>query len=67
MFKDALKKKVMSASVAAKKSIKGEDLGKKGKNFSKIADTAAQRYGSKAAGERVAGAIFAHLRKAGKL
>lgn len=63
----AIKKKVMSASAAAKKAVAGKDLGKKGKNFDKIASSAAKEYGSAEAGKRVAGAIFQHLRKAGKL
>jgi hypothetical protein len=37
---------------------KGEDVGAKGKNFAKIAKSAAERYGSKEAGQRVAGAIL---------
>jgi hypothetical protein len=43
------------------------DEGKPGKNFEKIAKGAAERYGSKEAGERVAGAVRAKLAKAGKL
>lgn len=43
-----------------KKAHKGEDIGKKGKNFKKIEDKAAKEYGSKKAGERVAGAILFH-------
>ena len=43
------------------------DEGKPGKNFEKIAKSAAERYGSKEAGERVAGAVRAKLAKAGKL
>ena len=35
----------------------GKDEGKPGKNFAKIAKKAAKEYGSKAAGERVAGAV----------
>lgn len=58
---------VMSKSQAAKKARKGEDMGKKGKNFSKIAKKAGKEYGSKKAGERVAGAIFQKQRRAGKL
>lgn len=61
------KKKVMSKSSAAKAARKGKDLGKKGKNFSKIAASAAKKYGSAAAGKRVAGAIFQKMRRAGKL
>lgn len=43
------------------------DEGKPGKNFEKIAKDAGERYGSKAAGERVAGAVRAKLAKQGKL
>ena len=45
----------------------GKDEGKPGKNFAKIAKDAGKRYGSKAAGERVAGAERAKLAKQGKL
>lgn len=45
----------------------GKDEGKPGKNFAKIAKKAGQKYGSKAAGERVAGAVRQKLKKAGKL
>jgi hypothetical protein len=45
----------------------GEDEGKPGKNFSKIAKDAGKRYGSKEAGERVAGAVRNKLKKQGKL
>jgi hypothetical protein len=45
----------------------GKDEGKPGKNFAKIAKSAGKRYGSKAAGERVAGAVRAKLAKQGKL
>lgn len=57
----------MSASKAAKVAHKGTDMGKPGKNFSKIAAKAGAEYGSKEAGKRVAGAIFQKMRKAGKL
>lgn len=40
-----------------------KDLGKPGKNFSKIAKSAAKEYGSKEAGEKVAGAVLSKLRK----
>jgi len=40
----------------------GKDIGKPGKTFSKIAKSAAERYGSKESGERVAGAVLAKLR-----
>lgn len=58
---------VLSKSLAAKKARKGQDLGKKGKNFSKIASSAAKEYGSKSAGQKVAGAIFQNMRRKGKL
>lgn len=53
-------------SYSAKAARAGKDIGKKGKNFSKIASKAAKKYGSKAAGERVAGAVLAKLRAKGK-
>jgi hypothetical protein len=37
---------------------KGEDIGKPGLNFKKVAAKAAKEYGSKAAGKRVAGAVL---------
>lgn len=40
-----------------------KDLGKPGKNFDKIAAKAAKEYGSKEAGDKVAGAVLAKLRK----
>ena len=48
-------------------AVKEKDEGKPGKNFAKIAKSAAKRYGSKEAGERVAGAVRAKLAKQGKL
>jgi hypothetical protein len=50
-------------SYSAKEARAGKDIGKPGKNFEKISKSAAKRYGSKEAGERVAGAILAKLRK----
>lgn len=47
---------------SAKAAHAGHDIGKKGKNFKKIATSAGKKYGSKAAGERVAGAILSKLR-----
>ena len=44
-----------------------EDEGKPGKNFAKIAKSAGKHYGSKEAGERVAGAVRAKLMKQGKI
>jgi hypothetical protein len=43
------------------------DEGKPGKNFAKIAKDAGERYGSKASGERVAGAVRNKLNAQGKL
>jgi hypothetical protein len=53
----------------AKESVaqEGKDEGKPGKNFAKIAKSAGKHYGSKEAGERVAGAVRQKLKKAGKL
>ena len=42
----------------AKKASAGKDIGKKGKNFDKVADKAAAEYGSKEAGEKVAAAAM---------
>lgn len=59
--------KVLSKSKAAKQAIAGKDMGKKGKNFSKIAKKAGKEYGSEEIGKKVAGAIFQKMRKKGKL
>jgi len=53
---------VAEADYSAKKAAAGKDIGKPGKNFGKIAKDASKRYGSKAAGERVAGAVLNKLR-----
>lgn len=53
------------ASYSAKKAAKGADIGKKGKNFAKIAASAGAEYGSAAAGKRVAGAVLNKLRNKG--
>jgi hypothetical protein len=47
---------------SAKKARAGKDIGKPGKQFSKIAKSAGERYGSKERGEKVAGAVLAKLR-----
>ena len=47
---------------SAKKARAGKDIGKPGKAFGKIAADAGKRYGSKAAGERGAGAVLNKLR-----
>jgi hypothetical protein len=49
-------------SYSAKSARAGKDVGKRGKNFSKIESKAAKKYGSKGAGKRVAGAALAKLR-----
>ena len=51
------------ALYSAKEAREGKDIGKKGKNFHKIEEKAEKEYGSKEAGERVAGAVLAKLRK----
>ena len=55
-------REVDEASYSAKAARTGKDIGKPGKNFEKIAKSAGERYGSKEAGERVAGAVLAKLR-----
>lgn len=60
-------KEVLTKSKAAKEAHRGKDMGKPGKNFSKIASKAGRKYRSEEAGERVAGSIFQEMRKAGKL
>lgn len=60
-------KEVLGKSKAAKEARSGKDMGKKGKNFSKIARKAGKEYGSKEEGERVAGSVFQKMRRAGKL
>ena len=54
---------VAENTLSAKAGRMGADLGKPGKNFSKISKAAAKKYGSQAAGERVAGSILAKMRK----
>jgi hypothetical protein len=51
-----------SDEYSAKKARAGKDIGKPGKQFSKIAKSAGERYGSKERGEKVAGAVLAKLR-----
>ena len=53
---------VAEAGYSAKAARAGKDIGKPGKNFAKIAKSAGKAYGSKAAGERVAGAVLNKLR-----
>lgn len=54
---------VKTKSYSAKAAAAGKDIGKPGKNFSKIAASAGKEYGSAAAGKRVAGAVLAKLRR----
>jgi hypothetical protein len=49
-------------SYSAKAARVGKDIGKRGKNFSKIEAKAGKKYGSKAAGKRFAGAVLGKLR-----
>lgn len=51
------------ASYSAKEARAGKDIGKPGKQFAKIAKSAAERYGSMERGKKVAGAVLANLRK----
>lgn len=59
-------KKLPPSAYSAKKAAAGKDIGKKnvpGKSgFKAVAAKAAAEYGSKAAGERVAGAALAKMR-----
>jgi len=54
---------IEEASYSAKAARAGKDIGKPGKEFSKIAKSAGKRYGSEEAGKRVAGSILAKLRE----
>ena len=53
-------------SYSAKKAHAGKDIGKRGKQFAKIAKSAGKKYGSKEAGAKVAGAVLKKLRAKGK-
>jgi hypothetical protein len=57
---------VATRDYSAKKARAGKDVGKPDKSFSKIANKAAKKYGSKAAGKRVADAVLAKQRAKGK-
>lgn len=62
-MKKAVKDKELDeASYSAKSARAGKDIGKPGKAFGKIAKDAAERYGSKERGEKVAGAVLKKLR-----
>jgi len=56
---------ILENSYSAKSAAAGKDIDKPGKNFEKITDKAAKEYGSKEAGEKVAGAVLSKLRKEG--
>lgn len=62
MKKAAKEKELGEADYSAKKAAAGKDIGKPGKAFAQIAKSAGKEYGSKAAGERVAGAVLNKLR-----
>ncbi len=49
-------------SYSPKMASAGKDIGKPGKTFAKIAASAGAKYGSVAAGKRVAGAVLNKLR-----
>ena len=53
---------ILEASYSATAARAGKDIGEPGKQFAKIAASAAKRYGSKERGEKVAGAVLAKLR-----
>ena len=64
LYPDAFRKQsIAEADYSPKKARAGKDIGKPGKNFKKISKDAAKRYGSKKAGDRVAGAILAKMRE----
>lgn len=59
--------KKMTRSELGKKIAKGQDVGKKGKNFEDVAEKAAEKYGSAEAGRRVAAsAMWKTLTRRGK-
>jgi len=59
---EELKESLLEANYSAKAARAGKDIGKPGKMFSKIAASAAKRYGSEERGKKVAGAVLAKLR-----
>jgi len=61
--KEEMKESIVNeASYSAKAARAGKDIGKPGKMFSKIAQSAAKRYGSEEKGKAVAGAVLKKLR-----
>jgi len=63
ILKKVLKAKTKDEELKEARFEKGEDVGEPGKGFSKIAKSAAERYGSEEAGKRVAGAILKRVLK----
>jgi hypothetical protein len=57
---------VKERSSLAKRAVAGKDIGKAGKQFSKVAAKAAEQYGSEEAGRRVAAAAMMKARAARK-
>lgn len=53
---------ILEGTLSAKAARAGEDIGKPGKMFSKIANEAGSRYGSEESGKRVAGSVLAKMR-----
>ena len=51
-------------SAIAKQAVAGEDIGKKGKTFAKVAEVAAKQYGSEEKGKAVAAAAMFKARAA---
>ena len=58
----AEEEKIDEASYSAKAARAGKDIGKPGKEFAKIAASAAERYGSEERGKKVAGAVLKKIR-----
>jgi hypothetical protein len=62
-IKRAMKEEqIDEAAYSAKAARAGKDIGKPGKQFSKIAKSAAKKYGSEERGKKVAGAILSRIR-----
>lgn len=53
-------------SSLAKRAVAGKDIGKPGKMFSRVVESAAEKYGSEEAGRRVAAAAMIRARAAKK-
>lgn len=63
----ASKRRVMSKSEVAKRSARGEDLGKPGKGFAAGVRSIEARGGSEESAKRIMGAQLQKQRRAGKL